>query len=193
MILLLLFLFQSNSLFSSSHAHEEGVDGTVSHHEMTLGRVREKAKLAEEELFELRNWKVVMEQKLKLAERARDEFQKMTKELKKVLEDKENDLRHAKEAAVLEYHDSDALLSELGVSYNDGFDDALRQAKALYPKLDFLSVNITVLEATSVHPEQSDDTNKLFGEEMPVFVAPEVPPVEGEEAHLAKDSVAPDA
>ena len=32
----------------------------------------------------------------------------MTEELNKVLEDKENDLRHAKEAAVLEYHDSDA-------------------------------------------------------------------------------------
>ena len=31
------------------------------HHEMALGRVREKAKLAEEELFELRNWKVVTE------------------------------------------------------------------------------------------------------------------------------------
>ena len=77
----------------------------------------------------------------------------MTEELKKVLEDKENDLRHAKEVAVLEYRDSDALLSELGVSYNDGFDDALRQAKALYPKLDFSSVNITVSEATSVHPE----------------------------------------
>ena len=123
------------------------------HHEMMLGRVRKKAKLAEKELFELRNWKVVMEQKLKLAEWARDEYQKMTDELKKVLEDKENDLRHAKEAAVLEYRDFDALLSELGVSYNDGFDDALRQAKALYPKLDFSSVNITVSEATSVHPE----------------------------------------
>ena len=63
------------------------------HHEKVLERVREKAKLAEEELFELKNWKVVMEQKLKLAERARDEYQKMTEELKKVLEDKENDLR----------------------------------------------------------------------------------------------------
>ena len=150
------------------------------HHEMALKWVRKKAKLAEEELFELRNWKVVTEQKLKLAERARDEFQKMTEELKKVLEDKENDLRHAKEASVLEYRDSDALLSELGVSYNDGFDDALRQAKALYPKLDFSSVNITVQEATSVHPEQSDDTNELFAEEMPVSVARE-----------AKDSAAP--
>ena len=163
------------------------------HHEMTLGRVREKAKLVEEELFELRNWKVVMEQKLKLAERVRDEYQKMTKELKKVLEDKENDLRHAKEAAVLEYRDSDALLSELGVSYNDGFDDALRQAKALYPKLDFSSINITIPKATSVHPDQSDDTNELFGEEVLVSVAPELPTVEGGEARLAKDTVAPDA
>ena len=38
------------------------------HHEMALERVREKAKLAEEELFELKNWKMVTEQKLKLAE-----------------------------------------------------------------------------------------------------------------------------
>ena len=48
------------------------------HHEMALERVREKAKLAEEELFELKNWKVVAKQKLKLAERAKDEYQKMT-------------------------------------------------------------------------------------------------------------------
>ena len=94
------------------------------HHKTTLGHVREKAKLAEEELFELKNWKVVTEQKLKLAEQARDEFQKLT-------EDRENDVRHAKEIAVLEYRDFDALLSELGVSYNDGFDDALRQARAV--------------------------------------------------------------
>ena len=162
------------------------------YHEITLGRVREKAKLAEEELFELKNWKVVTEQKLKLAERARDEFHKMTEELKKVLEDKKNELRQAKERAVLEYRDSDALLSELGVSYNDNFDDALHQAKALYPKLDFLSVNITVAEAMSVHPNQSNDTNELFGEEVPVSVAPEVSTVEGEEAREAKDFVAPD-
>ena len=132
------------------------------------------------------------EQKLKLAERARDEFQKMTEELKKVLEDKENDLHQAKERAVLEYRDSDALLSELGVLYNDGFDDALRQAKALYPKLDFSSINITVAKATSVHPDQSDDTNELFEEEVPVSVAPEIPTVEEEKAHEAKDFATPD-
>ena len=116
----------------------------------------------------------------------------MMEELKKVLEDKENGLHHAKEAAVLEYRDSDALLLELEVSYNDGFDDALRQAKTLYPKLDFSSVNITVQEATSVHPEQSDDMNKLFGEEVPVSIAPELPTAEGGEAHEAKDSATPD-
>ena len=101
------------------------------HHKTALGRVHEKAKLTEEELFELRNWKVVTEQKLKLAEQAGDEFQKLTEELKKTLVDKENEVRHAKETAILEYRDSDALLSELGVSYNDGFDDALRQARAV--------------------------------------------------------------
>ena len=163
------------------------------HHEMALECVREKAKLAEEELFELKNWKAVTEQKLKLTERARDEYQKMMEELKKVLEDKEIDLHNAKERAVLEYRDSDTFLSKLGVSYNDGFDDALRQAKALYPKLDFSSVNITVAEATFVHPNQSDDTNELFGEEVPVSIAPEISTVEEEKAHEAKDSAAPDA
>ena len=163
------------------------------HHEMALGQVREKAKLTEEELFELRNWKLVMEQKLKLAEQARDDFQKLTEELKKILEDKEKEVRQAREAAVLEYYDSDALIIELGVSYNDSFDDALRQAKSLYPKLDFSSINISVPEPTSIHPEQSDDTNELFGEEVPVPIAPVVLMVEGDEAGQAKDSVAPDA
>ena len=123
------------------------------YHEMTLGQVREKAKLAEEELFELKNWKLVTEQKLKLAEQARDEFQKLTEESKKTLEDKEKEVRQAKEVAMLEYRDSDTLIAELRVSYNDGFDNALRQAKALYAKLDFFFVNISVPEPTSVHPE----------------------------------------
>ena len=68
--------------------------------EMALERVREKAKLTEEELLELRSWKVVTKQKLKLVERTKDEYQKMTEELKTVLEDKENELRLAKEKAV---------------------------------------------------------------------------------------------
>ena len=189
---MILSLLNLTPFFLQAMLMTKGLMERSFHHEITLGWVCEKAKLAEKELFKLRNWKVVTEQKLKLAKRARDEYQKMTGELKKVLEDKENDLLHAKEAAVLEYRDSDALLSELGVSYNDGFNDALRQAKALYPKLEFSYVNITVPEATSVHPEQSDDTNELFGAEVPVSVAPEIPMVEGGEAREAKDSTAPD-
>ena len=167
------------------------------HHKTALGRVREKAKLADEELFELKNWKLVTKQKLKLAKQARDEFHKLTEKLKKTLEDKEREVRQAKEAAVLEYRNSDALIAELGVSYNDGFNDALHQVKALYPKLVFSSVNISVSEPTSVHPKQSDDTNELFGKDVPVLNAPMVLMVEGEsknkEARQAKEFVVPDA
>ena len=70
----------------------------------------------------------------------------MTEDLKKTLEDKETEIYQAKEVAVLGYCDSDTLLSKLEVSYNDGFDDALHQVKALYPELDVLSVNINVPE-----------------------------------------------
>ena len=50
----------------------------------------------------------------------------------------------------------------------------------MYPKLDFSSVNISVLEPTSVHPEQSDNIYELFGEEVPIPNAPVDLTVEGE-------------
>ena len=88
---------------------------------------------------------------------------------------------------MLEYRDSDALISELGVSYNDGFDDALRQVKALYPEFYVSSVNISVPEQTSVYPAQSEDMNKLFA---PVDLT-----IEGksknEEARQVKESEIP--
>ena len=104
----------------------------------------------------------------------------MTEDLKKALEDKDKEVRQAKEVAMLEYRDSDALLSELRVSYNDGFDNALHQVKALYPKLDVSSINISVPEQTSVHPTQSEDTNELFGVDVPVTNAPVDLMIEGE-------------
>ena len=115
----------------------------------------------------------------------------MTEDLKTVLEDKENELRLAKEKAVQEYRDSDALLTELETSYNDGFDDALRQAKALYPKFDFSAVNINVAKGMSVQPDASDDTAELFVEERLVTVVPE-PQAEEIKTLEAKDPVAPD-
>ena len=120
------------------------------------------------------------EQKLKLAEQARDEFHKLTEELKKTLEDKEKEVRQAKEVVVLEYHDSNALISELRVSYNDGFDDALRQVKTLYLELDVSSINISVPEPTSIHPDQLEDMNELFRKDVPITNAPVVLTVEGE-------------
>ena len=82
-------------------------------------------------------------------------------------------------------------MTELGVSYNDGFDDALRQAKALYPKLNFSAVNINIAKAMSVQPDASDDTNELFAEERPVTVVPEVHAEDGKSLE-AKDPVVPD-
>ena len=158
--------------------------------ETALERVRDKARLAEEEQLELKNWKVVTEKKLKLAEDARDEYQRTVEELKAVLEDKEDELRLAKEKAVQEYCDSDALLTKLETSYTDGFEDALRQAKALYPKFDFSAVDINVAEGMSVQPDASDDTADLFAEERPVTIVPEL---QAEEIKTpeAKDPVAP--
>ena len=169
--------------------------GRCLNHETTLGRVHEKAKLTEDELIKLKNWKLVTKKKLKLAEQARDEYYQLTEDLKKTLEDKEKEVRQAKEVAVLEYHDSDVLLSELGVLYNDSFDDALRQVKALYLELDVSSININVPEQTSIHPTQSKDTNELFGDDVPVTTAPMDLTVEGEskndEARQVKESETP--
>ena len=146
----------------------KGLMGRCLNHKTTLGQVCDKAKLIKDELIELKNWKMVTEQKLKLAEQARDEYYKLMEDLKKALGDKEKEIRRAKEVAVLKYRDSDALLSKLGVSYNDGFDDALHQVKALYPELDVSSVNISVPEQTFVQPAQLEDTNELFGDNAPV-------------------------
>ena len=50
----------------------KGLMDRALHHETALERVCDKARQAEEELFELKNWKVVTEKKLKLAEEARE-------------------------------------------------------------------------------------------------------------------------
>ena len=137
------------------------------------------------------------ENKPKLAKQDREEYYKLTKDLKKALDDKEKEVCQAKEVTVLEYRDSDAFLSEHRVSHNDGFNDALLQVKALYPELDVSSVNISVPEQTSVHPAQSEDTNELFGDDVPVTNAPMDLTVEGEskndEARQVKESKTPAA
>ena len=46
----------------------KGLMDRALHQEMALERVHEKARLTDEELLELKSWKAVTEQKLKLAE-----------------------------------------------------------------------------------------------------------------------------
>ena len=113
--------------------------------------------MTEDELNELKSWKVVQEKKLALLEEARGKLEKQMELLRKVLANKEkeineakNRLRQAKEEAICEYRDSNALLAELGGSFAEGFDDCLRQVKASHSDLDLSNINIDALAQTSV-------------------------------------------
>ena len=112
-----------------------------------------------------------MEKKFELSENKRKELKQSTDEAKKALEGKEKEiqdlkdgLRQAKEVAVREYCDSDALLLELGDSFLQGFDDALHQVKKVYPDLDVSNIKVEDQAQTSVLPVASDDTDDLFVE-----------------------------
>ena len=71
-------------------------------------------------------------------------------------------LRQAKEEAVREYRDFDALLSELGISFLEGFEDALRQVREAHLDLDLSSIKIEDLAQASVVPVVSENTEELF-------------------------------
>ena len=90
-----------------------------------------------------------MEKKLELSERVRKDLEQSMEEAKKALEGKDKEiqdlkdgLRQAKEVAVREYRDSEALLLELGDSFLQGFDDALRQVKKIYPDPDVSNIKV---------------------------------------------------
>ena len=76
-------------------------------------------------------------------------MEKQTEVLKQVLEDKEKEIKtikdqlhQAKDKAVREYRDSDALLAKLDGSYVDSFDDYFHQVKTSFPDLDLSHVSI---------------------------------------------------
>ena len=140
-------------------------------HEATLKCVRSKAEQMEDELNQLWSWKTKMEKKFELSKKVRKELEQSTEEVKKTLEGKEkviqdlkDGLRQAKEVTVREYRDSDALLSELGDSFLQGFDDALRQVKKAYPDLDVSNIKVEDQAQTSIMPVASDDIDDLFAE-----------------------------
>ena len=140
--------------------------------EAALERVRLKAGQTEEELNQLHNWKSTMEQKFELSEMARKELEQKTEEAGKALKGKDDELkelkkklRQAREVAVKEYRDSEALLKELGGSFLQGFDDALRQIKKAYPDLDVSMITLTDQDQASAVPVASENTDDLFGED----------------------------
>ena len=102
----------------------------------------------------------------------RKELEQKTDEARKALEVKDKEiqdlkekLRQAKEVVVREYHDSDALLAELGDSFLQGFDDALRQFKKAFPTLDVSMINVDDQAQTSAMLVASENTDDLFAEE----------------------------
>ena len=93
-------------------------------HEAALEHVRSKAEQTEDELNQLRSWKTTMEKKFDFSEREKKELKQSMEEEKKALEGKEtkiknlkDGLRQAKEVAIHEYRDFDALLSEVRDSF----------------------------------------------------------------------------
>ena len=93
-------------------------------------------------------------------------------EAKRTLEDKDKEIQdlkngvcQAKDVAVHEYRDSDALISELGDSFLQGFDDAICQVKQAYPDLDVSKIKVEDPAQTSVMPTASQDTDDLFADD----------------------------
>ena len=140
----------------------KGLMGRCLNHEMTLERIQAKVKQTEDELNQLQNWKPKTKKKLELSEKARRSLEQETEESKKALEGKDKEIqdlkdevRQAKEVAVREYRDSDALISELGDSFLQGFDDAIRQVKQAYSDLDVSKIKVEDPAQTSVMPTAS--------------------------------------
>ena len=116
---------------------------------MVITHLREKVEARDAELRELTAWKGIQVNKLDLTKQLLKESEAQVEALKKIPTNKEAEIskakRHlcqAKEEAMWEYCDSDALLKELGGSFADGFDDYFCQVKASFPNLDLSHVSI---------------------------------------------------
>ena len=149
----------------------KGLMGQCLKNEVALECVRSKVEQTEDELNQLRSWKTTMEKKFELSERERKELEQSMGEAKNAFEGKEKEIKNLKdglcqanEVAVREYRDSNALLSKLGDSFLQGFNDALRQVKKAYPDLDVSNIKMEDQAQTSVLPVASNDMDDLFAE-----------------------------
>lgn len=124
------------------------------------------------ELLKLKAWKMAQEKKLVVSEQLRGEQEKQMKELKKVLENMEREIRNdkdqshqAEEDAIWEYRDTNALRKDLSDSYVDGFDYCFRLVKASFPDLNPSHILINAQAQTKAQLVYSESTDKLFADE----------------------------
>ena len=141
-------------------------------HDMVITHLREKMEAKDSKLRELMAWKDVHVSKLDYTKQLLKESEAQVEALKKILKDKDTEiseakchLRQAKEDAVWEYCDSDALLKELGGSFTNGFDDCFHQVKVSYPDLDLSHVFVDAPTQTPIQLVNCEGTEELFVDE----------------------------
>ena len=78
------------------------------------------------------------------------------------IKDLKEKLRQAKEDAVNEYREFEALLRELGGSFLQGFDDALRQLKKAYPDLVMMRFRVTENQSRRRMPKLPTQKSRLI-------------------------------
>ena len=75
----------------------KGLMGQCLNHEMALDPVRAKANETEDKLNDLKAWKVGMEKKFDTSEKVKKELEEHMEIMRKVLEDKEKEIKYAKD------------------------------------------------------------------------------------------------
>ena len=176
----------------------KGLMGWCLKHEVTLERVWSKAEQTEDELNQLWSWKTKKEKKFELSENVRKELEQSTEEAKKTLEGKEKEIQdlkdglcQVKEVVVYEYHDSNALLSELGDSFLQGFNDALHQVKKAYLDLSVSNIRVEAQAQTSVMPEVDGLGNEESALALPITDSANQPIPEATTQSVTKADIQP--
>lgn len=141
--------------------------------EQLVDCLKERAETAEMGLHKLEAQREVQIRKLDLTKKALEKSEEKTEVLTNVLKDKEGEVsllrkqvRHAKEDAVKEFRDFDALLYELGICFADGFNNCLCQVKASFLDLDLSQISIDASTQTLARPINPEGIDKLFGVDL---------------------------
>ena len=91
------YTFVTNNLCFQAMVMMKGLMGRCLNHETALDRVRARANKIEDKLNGLKAWKVGMEKKFATSEKVRKELEEHMEMMRKVLEDKEKEIKDAKD------------------------------------------------------------------------------------------------